>query len=613
MELEQQAKFDRLVHQLERSAKRSTTNYYLKLILLTSLGYGYIAFLCVGIVGGLCFALWLLQLSQQRSISIDSRLLYAGVGLLAIAVFWVQYTPLQDRHLDRDEYPELFATIDRLQLQINTPPIHHVTINSEHNAGIYQAPRWGILGGYRNYLILGLPLMQSLSPAQFEATLAHELGHLSGNDSRFVGWIYRIRQMWEQLTIDNNLFFLQWFFRWYEPLIKAYSFVLVRDREYAADALAGNIAGKETAAADLIQTYVYQSYLQESFQRDLTAQMRDRSTPPPDLVTQMLASIRQPLDPQLARRWLGLALGETTDTVDTHPCLRDRLAAVGYLEPPDWMPACLPQTAAEYFFGDRSPNLLMDLDERWSNDNRSIWEKKHRYSRLQQEYLDLLTAKSHVVTLSLHEAIIRASLTQSAVDETAALPLWLDIINRDPERAIALYQAGKILASDRQQIGCDYLERAIALDPDLVICSCEEIYDFYLHQNNLELANIYLDWRQQHLPKQWRSKLERRVKDTDVFTHHNLPPDRLAELIDILTDRSAVSHAYLVCKQMQIFPDYPLYILAIDGKNLNSDPQTVDRLEIQLNLDERWNLIVNNPTNARLFYSIARLSNTRII
>ena len=42
-----------------------------------------------------------------------------------------------------------------------------------------QLPRLGIFGWYRNYLIIGMPLMKSLTCEQFKAVLAHEFGHLA--------------------------------------------------------------------------------------------------------------------------------------------------------------------------------------------------------------------------------------------------------------------------------------------------------------------------------------------------------------------------------------------------------------------------------------------------
>jgi Zn-dependent protease with chaperone function len=596
MELEQQTKFDLLVHQLERSTRqRTTTNYQLKVAALAAIGYGYIGIICLSLFSSLWLVRWLFELTQHRTIAIDPNQLWILFGLVAVATFWVQYIPLTDREIHRTEFPELFILIDELSTKLNTPKIHHVVVNYEHNAAVYQAPRLGWLGWYRNYLLLGLPLMQSLTSEQFKATLSHELGHLSGNDSRFMGYILRVRQMWEQLTSDNNLFILQWFFRWYEPLIKAYSFVSVRDREYAADALAKRMTSPEIAASDLIQTYIYQQYLQECFSPQLDLQAHQIETPPTDVITQMLAALRQPLDPRTARVWLGLLLGEATDTEDTHPCLSDRLAAVGYPTPKSWTPQPIDLTAAEHFFGDRLVDLAIELDLRWYDSRKTAWYQQYQQAQYQREYLATLEHQATITPLTPNEATIQAELTTELHGELVALPLWQEILAANPNHARSNYYVGKILVKRGHLSGCAYLERAIALDPDLVIRSCEQLYRFYIFQDDLASAEIYLEWRQQHLPKQWRSRLERNIKNTDRFIPHDLQADLVTEIQHKLAKYPTIERAYLVCKPMQVFNDLPLYILGIkivsDIQKISAseaiERELCERLRIELNFDER--------------------------
>jgi Zn-dependent protease with chaperone function len=575
MELKQQAKFDLLVQQLERSTRqRTTTKYQLRVAALATIGYGYIAIVCVCLFSSLWIVRWLIEIAQKRPISLDPSQLWILFGLVAIATFWVQSTPLSDREIHRAEFPELFAVIDELRERLKTPKIHHVVINYDHNAAIYQTPHLGWFECSHNYLLLGLPLLQSLSPEQLTATLAHELGHLSKNDGSFTGYILRVRQMWEQLTADNDLFILQWFFRWYEPLIKAYSLVSIRDREYAADALAQRMTSPEIAASDLIQTYIYQYYLQECFSRQLDRQAHQQETPPTDVVTQMLTALRQPLDPQTAQIWLDFILSEATDTDDTHPCLSDRLAAVGYPTPKSWTPTPILQTAAEYFFGDRLMDLAAEQDLRWYESRKTAWLRQYHHASYQYEYLDTLNLRATATPLTLGEATIQADLTTELHGTSLALPFWQEILARDPHHAGANYQVGKVLVSRGHLSGCFYLEQAIALDPDLVIPSCEELYRFYTLQGDLASAQIYLEWRQQHLPKQWRSRLERNLVETDRFIPHDLEPDLVADICQKLANYPAIDRAYLVCKPMQIFTDRDLYILAI---KINSRPAKSDR------------------------------------
>lgn len=597
MELKQQAKFDLLVRQLERSVRQqSFGNYQLRVAAIAAIGYGYIWSICLALFSSLWLVRWLMEVSQQRAISIEPNLLWTLFGLVAIAIFWVEHQPIaKDLEIQRADFPELFATIDELRDRLKAPKIHHVIISYDHNAAVYQTPRLGWLGWYRNYLLLGLPLMQSLSAAQFQATLAHELGHLAGNDNLFVSWILRVRQMWERLTCDNNFFLFQWFFRWYEPLIRAHSFVLVRDREYAADALAKRIAGREIAASDLIQTYIYQHYLQESFSRQLARLASERDTPPDDVVTQMLAVLRQPLDPQIAPIWLGLILGEATDTDDTHPCLSDRLAAVGYSSPISWIPQPIAVTAAEHYCGDRFADLATKLDLAWQEHRQAAWLDRYQQAQYQREYLAKLTRHAATTPLTLGEATSQAELTTTLHDERLALPLWQAILARQPHHPQANYQVGKTLVTTGDWDGCAYLERAIELDPDLVIPSCEQLYRFYTLQGDLATAEIYLDWRQQHLPKQWRSKLEHKITNTDRFVSHNLEPVVVNEIRNKLIDNPIVDRAYLVCKPMRVFVDRPLYILGLKLANSTTDRSQLEGLESDLERDlcDRLHLELN--------------------
>jgi Zn-dependent protease with chaperone function len=618
MEIEQQAKFDILVRQLERSARQQAKSYQLRVGLLAAIGYGYIAAICAGILSSVWLVREVVEILQRRPLSIDSNYGWLLIGFGLFATFWVNYAPLNDREITREECPELFATIDDLRDRLQTPPIHHVVVTYDYNAAIYQAPILGWLGWYRNYLILGLPLMQSLTPEQFRATLAHELGHLSGNDSRFAGWIYRVRQMWEQLTSDRHVLFYS-FFRWYEPVFKAYSFVLVRDREYAADNWARKISGRETAAKDLIQTYVSYSYLEECFNRQLDLQARDRDTPPEDVVTQMLSALRQPLDSQQAKIWLGLALGETTDTEDTHPCLADRLAALGYTAPLTWEATPITHSAAEYFFADRLAEVAAELDRRWAKNRESAWLQQHHRFTYQAAYLQVLDEFATYHPLSLHTAAKRAELTAEIYGDEIALPQWEEILDRDRTHPQAHYRIGKTLVRQGLQRGEKHLEIAIALDPDLVVSSCEELYRAYIQRGDLDNADLYLQWRQQHLPKQWRSKLERQIGVTDRFVPHNLTPEFVAELRDKISHHPTIRQAYLVCKPMQIFPDYPLYVLGIDlyptaieeAEN-NRGASLAAQLDIELRWHSRLEIILLDRQPHRLNHSIRKVSGANL-
>jgi hypothetical protein len=126
MELEQQAKFDLLVRQLERTLRQQTSsNYQLRVAAIAAIGYGYIGLICLALFSSLWAVRWLMEIAQHRPIDLDPNFLWMLFGLVAIATFWVEHLPItKDLEIHRADFPELFTTIDELRDRLNAPRIH---------------------------------------------------------------------------------------------------------------------------------------------------------------------------------------------------------------------------------------------------------------------------------------------------------------------------------------------------------------------------------------------------------------------------------------------------------------------------------------------------------
>src|SRR5205814_4685403 len=107
-----------------------------------------------------------------------------GGGYAALRALLVRVKAPQGRAVTRTEAPELFAVLDDLQTQLRSAAFHQVFIDPRCNAGVVQVPRLGVFGWSRNYLLIGLPLLDGLSPDEMRAVLAHEFAHLSREHGR---------------------------------------------------------------------------------------------------------------------------------------------------------------------------------------------------------------------------------------------------------------------------------------------------------------------------------------------------------------------------------------------------------------------------------------------
>jgi Zn-dependent protease with chaperone function len=608
-------RFDQLVHQVERFAHQHPQRYQQRLRLLVWVGYAYIGV----VLGGL--ALLLFAFVQPAY----ALLVLLGLGSLV----WIRTPPPKGVACDLTQFPALFAELDDLSARLHTPTIDRVVLTADLNAAVLQAPKFGLFGWYTNYLILGLPLMQTVSPEQFRATLAHELGHLSGNHSRFAGWIYRIRRAWLMLSSQQGQrpsVLMVPFFKWYEPFFRAYSFVLSRSHEYVADRCAAECTTPTIAAQDLMQIYI-QSYQVREIWQDLLKQANQQATPPDDALSQVLARLSQTIAPEQTQTWLELALAQQTNNDDTHPCLRDRLAAYGY-SPSDAQQAIRAsqslapaETAADRYLGTAKSQTIRRLDALWQQEMQPLWQRQHRRAQLRHAFWQQLSALAQQQPLTVEQSLKLANLTAEFEGCAAALPLLRTLQQRAPHQAMVNFYLGEALLDQAQSSGLEHLTSAIQQDPSLLISAFEPLYTGLLRQGQANSAAHWLaQFRQLH-PQWQKAQTERETWASPLtLAPHELPTAEVQQLVWHLTRFPETRAAFLAKRQVKHLPETPCYVLALmaqsDRANLMqslSGPELVEIVQQTLCLSADVRVVLLDQQERRLFDALRSVPNAKIV
>jgi len=560
---------DALVACLEKEAERSPGAYRFRVFWLAVLGYAYIFLVLVvllGLVGLLVLAL--VAMSGRGGYFIGKM----GFGVLVLVyiilrALWVRIPGPEGLVLRPGQVGTLFRVVEEISRALKGPKFHQILLTGEFNAFVAQVPRLGVFGWQKNYLAVGLPLIQALSPEQFRAVLAHEFGHLSGAHGRFSSWIYRIRQTWYQLmeTLQQQQhwgsFIFHRFFRWYVPFFGAYSFVLARAHEYEADRCAVELAGAQQAADALINTTVKGSFLGEAFWPALYRRADRETDPPFSLYTEIEQALRSDIGPQEASRWLQKALLSKTGSEDTHPSLADRLAAMGQEAR---LPGPVEQTAAQYYLGDALSGLTESLSHAWREAMAESWRERYRYVQESQQRLKGLDAKTLTGPLTLEEAWQRAAWTEEFQGSEAALPLYQEILETNPGHAESHFALGRIYLTQRNAEGIEHIEKAMQLETDAILSGCELIYNFMMAQGEEAKAREYYNRASQHAERLERAGAERsRLGFKDTYLYHDLPEARVAHLKEQIARYPQIAQGYLARKQVQYFPEKPLYVLGV--------------------------------------------------
>jgi hypothetical protein len=239
---------------------------------------------------------------------------------------------------------------------------------------------------------------------------------------------------------------------------------------------------------------------------------------------------------------------------DTHPPLRDRLAALGEEAR---LPAPIERSAAEHFVGKSLVDLRGALNRRWESQVTASWKAQYDQARALREKLDQLTEKSRVEKLSAQEMWQMAALTEAFHGVDAAVPLYQQILIKNENHAPANLAIGRILLSREDFNGIPMIEQAMDLSSDLVPAGCALIQVFF--------GSTIAKTRPRRSTEGRRSTAleRRRIHRRDRFIETGLDDATIAPIREELSKYPEVARAFLVRKAVTYFPEKFLFVLGV--------------------------------------------------
>lgn len=573
-----QAQFDELVERLTVASQRDPGAYKLKVGLLALAGYAYIFFVLLALAALTVLLVAMLVVGKAGVLAFKLGIPLLVLVWIILRALWVRLTPPVGHPLTPAQAPKLFETISEIRAATRGPRTHQVLVTDEFNAAVTQIPRLGMFGWQKNYLIIGLPLMQALSPQQFKAVLCHEYGHLSRSHAKFGAWIYRMRLTWARLmnALESaqhwGAFVFRRFVRWYVPYFNAYSFVLARANEYEADGFAARVCGAATAASALSTVEVRARYLSDRYWPDVYQAADREATPAFAPFAALPARYGAGLSNADAETWLAQALRRKTGTDDTHPALVDRLASLhqpAKLEP---QPA---ENAAVVYLGASLETLTASFDAQWLERVKDGWRERHEYAREARGKLAELEAKAARETLGGEEAMNLAQWTEEFKSAEAALPLYENIAASE-NAASAHFAVGRLLLARDDAAGVARIEQALALDHWMTLNGCQQVIAYYVRNGDNPAAQ---PWRDRAITRADKEDAARQERATlplkKVYVGHDLKDDVLDAMRAVFADCPEIDRVYLVRKSLEHFPEMPLYVIGYRNRRFNrSDKKT---------------------------------------
>ena len=435
--------FLHLVRTSEIDAQEKPAAYRRTVAWFASLGYLY-AVASVALGAALVYAAWMMFDRGRYVPMIGAGV--AGVGLcwVALGSLFSRTQPPDGVSLTREQAPELYRALDRLQKRLDGPPIHRVVVHDEFNAYITQQPLLGLTGPVRNTLGIGLPLLLTVDKPRFLAVLAHEYAHLRGGDGRLATWLYRSREAWTRLAEqsfdrhpeqdDIYAWLTRGFVHWYAPRLAARSFALARQEEYTADRAAARLVGTETQANALLEIALRAPQMSRTWWQRYWALASTQAEPELKPYAWLATRRLVPPSPDELERGLAAIRAELPHHADTHPTTRERVEALK-------APLALPPLSRHHagpLLGENLPRVIRHFDQLWWANHRAGWLAAHRGA--QRDLARIAAFKPRLVSLDAPATQRLAQWVDRVHGEKQALPLFRLAVQRDPTLALARWR-----------------------------------------------------------------------------------------------------------------------------------------------------------------------------
>jgi len=457
-------------------------------------------------------------------------------GLITFAMLRSKTQMPSGLGLKEDKAPRLHELIAEIGQVYQVPNIDRIIVHDHCQLDMIAVPRFGLPLLKINVLYIGLPILQSLAPMQFKGALARKLGQFTAEHNRLTHWIYRWRKYCElyQRSYSRNkspiYMPLTFFFKYYTPLLEAFTVEAARKDELEADMYALQVMNDKELADVILRQEVCSRFLKTKYWPKIFTMLRKTPKSADYLPHINMASVmRKALTENEFAQIMNELINAEPSWKDGMPDLHARLQHIGQTKLD--MPPPVMETAAQRYLGDAYSAVIKLLDKQWlakngkskSNSGQTGLKKtadsdpastKHLIKNeipnkadssllettevdedlpLEEQKYQSLRNKARQSGLSQNEAYELATYAEKFEGKAAAITMYQKILKSDPTHSKTIFAVGRILLSSNDPSGVKILEKAMAMDKGVVAQACWILAKYYKTLGDDDRSKQYLE------------------------------------------------------------------------------------------------------------------------
>ena len=363
---------DSIWQQIYGFAQKYPNIYAALLVFLAIAGYAYLLLFPVLLLMGI-WTLASYAIMQQPSAGV-AHFLYWGVitgisALVTIHLSKIKFYATQGIALDAPMAAKLHCLIDKFSEDIVIPKIDRIVVSEQLSIDLVKTPTTAIPFWSSNTLVIGLPLMQCLSPEYFECAVIRKLLQYTKRRHWLIKWLHQLRNVWMlymnvlSKNITSSSLPLAIFFKVYAPLYRDLTTPIAHRNELEADLDTLQFVNDEDLLQTIEAVIVAKIYLDQQYwpkiQNTLKADQKAEVQP----YSNLEEILKKGLTTKNTKRWLDSVFDHESHRLKAIPSLRARMHNIGRSR--IRIPERIEQTAAQVYLDNDYTVVVNGINRLW--------------------------------------------------------------------------------------------------------------------------------------------------------------------------------------------------------------------------------------------------------
>ena len=334
-------------------------------------------------------------------------------------IFRLHFPRVQGLKISEELAPALYSLIAEVHQLTERPRIRNVVLTDQYELRIEATPRFGFPLLMSNTLVVGMPMLQTLSETQFRGAVMYKLGQYASGRFRPTHWVYRTRLLWcryyDALQKRRRMseMPLRYFFSFYAPLFARFTVPVVRRDELVADGAVLEWLNDRDYFETVKSSAIAEVFLESCFWQKVYQLLRKNPQIKKDTLNPFaeLEQISGHLKSKAFRqKCLQKAFSADQDFSKTSPVLCARMDNIGQSKLHD-VPI-VEKTAAAACLGNARKDYVLIIDKLWRLTTFATWKADDEKRRADIKTVKELSRKSQQHILGIKEMLCYAQIAK---------------------------------------------------------------------------------------------------------------------------------------------------------------------------------------------------------